>query len=112
MGAGQFAVQMGHFLVGHRGEEDGVLRLEFSGEEFCLDFLNEQSRLELVNQLMSEFFGRNLRLECIRSGESADERIILPGKRREEIQQELLNHPLVHKAVEIFNARLEEVKVK
>ncbi len=96
------------------GEENGIIRVEFGQNDFCLDFLAEPSRVAQIAHLASEFFGKDLKVICQATANSgpASEAVLPPGIKREKIQQELLNHPLVQKAVEIFGARLEEIKIK
>jgi len=96
------------------GEENGVFKIEFAQNDFCLEFLKEPARVSEINHRASEFFGKNLQVICQAKEDAGKplEEVMPLGVRREKIQQELLNHPLIQKAVEIFGARLDEVKVK
>jgi len=96
------------------GEDNNQIRIEFPENDFCLDFLKDQAEVKKLNELASEFFGRSLKVICTGRSDpgKVSEQATPPGVQREKFQQELLNHPLVQKAVEIFSAKLDEVKVK
>ncbi len=94
-------------------EENGSLRIEFPQDDFCLELLKDQGRTGQLNQLAGEFFGRSLKVVCVAQINShKTSEAMPPGRMKEKIQQELMNHPMVQKAVEIFGARLDEIKAK
>ncbi|MFP4349043.1 MAG: DNA polymerase III subunit gamma/tau [Desulfococcaceae bacterium] len=90
-------------------ESEGVLELEVNGNH--LHFNRIQKNQENITTAAGAFFGRDMRL------------VIHPGKTPEKKdlrnqvdeanrkRQEALNHPMVSAALEIFEGKLEEVKL-
>jgi DNA polymerase III subunit gamma/tau len=90
-------------------EREGIIELEVNGNH--LHFNRIQKNQENITAAAGTFFGRDMRL------------VIHPGKtpekkdRRNQVdethrrRQEALNHPMVSAALEIFEGKLEEVKL-
>ena len=99
------------------GQDQQKLKLGFARDDFCLKVLQDPARLNSINQLLSQYFGQAVELSCELVGEekskpNQNQSEYYPGLAREELRKKLLEHPLVQKALEIFEASLEEIKIK
>ena len=96
-----------------QGKENGQVRVEFPKDDFCLQFFKDNARLKEANQCLSEYFGEDLKLICAAGNGPAPDAGTAPAKPgREELKKKLIDHPLLQKTIELFDASLEEVKVK
>ena len=99
------------------GQDQQKLKLGFAQDDFCLKVLQDPDRLNSINQLLSQYFGQAVELSCefseeekLKSTKNQSEHY--PGLAKEELRKKLMEHPLVEKAREIFEASLEEIKIK
>jgi hypothetical protein len=96
-----------------KGKENGQVTVEFSSDDFCFKFFNDNSRLAQVNQCLEEYFGESLRLVCAaRKATEGKPENIPPGVEKEELKKKLLQHPMIEKTIELFDASIDEVKTK
>ena len=88
--------------------EPGALLLEINAADFHIKRLKKQERT--LQKIFSDVTGSAVRLTLkkgVESGGSAPNRAAESNRRREEV----LNHPLVSAAMEIFEGTLEDVKL-
>jgi len=70
-----------------------------------------KKNLAMIESVCRERTGRKVNIEY--SNDAADEKNGANEKKKaDEIRQKLLNHPLVADAVELFNGKIEEIKIK
>lgn len=87
---------------------DGVLEIEVKGNE--LNFNRIQKNQENITAICKEFFGRDIQL-VIHAGKAPEKTLRNRVDEDNRRQQEALNHPMVSAALEIFEGKLEEVKL-
>ena len=89
---------------------DGVLAIEVNGSSFNFKRIKRQDSMKMLADVCSACLGRQVTLSISR-GRSQGSR---DGKKKTEIErlkQEVIDHPLVADAIEIFKGKLVDVKV-
>jgi DNA polymerase-3 subunit gamma/tau len=85
------------------------IEIEINGNDFNIKRVKRPENLRVLTTVCRSFFGREVNL-IITPGRVRD-----PGcskkKRRNQMKQEALNHPLIAQAIEIFNGKLVDVKL-
>ena len=95
-----------------KGKENGKITVAFS-DEFCRKFFNDPSRINEANKCLNEYFAESLSLVCVEKKGREEKPSEAPsGMDKAALRKKLVEHPLLQKAVEIFSATVEEVKVK
>jgi len=97
----------GEFL----GKENGKITIAFKGNDFCMEILESREERERISKFASEYFEEKLSLVCISEKDDNEKKKRAQGIVQEEHRKRLIEHPFVQKALELFNARLEEVKL-
>jgi DNA polymerase III subunit gamma/tau len=93
--------------------QPGLINLEFAADDFCLHMLDDPDRQKQLNKAASEYFGEVLKVQCGAGAQKKNpEAGLAPGLEREGARRKLAEHPLLLQVIEIFDASLEEVKVK
>jgi DNA polymerase-3 subunit gamma/tau len=70
-----------------------------------------KKHLPLIEAVCRELSGRELRI--VFSGEATDAKQAAAARQQaDDIRQQLLNHPLLADAVDIFNGKIEEIKIR
>jgi len=91
------------------GTADQTIRLTLAGNEYSLNMVKKN--LAMVESVCLEQTGCQVHFDF--SGNADHEKNAAAAKMKaNEIRKELLNHPLVADTVEIFNGKIEEIKVK
>jgi len=94
-------------------KEKNKIIMEFPDNDFCRELLKNKEERKEISRLASEYFQENLSLEILPpKAQSGSETQPAPGIEREKQRKKMVEHPLVQKAIELFGAHLEEVKVK
>ncbi len=92
-------------------KEKNKIIMEFKDNDFCLELLKEERKE--ISELASKYFQENLTLEIILPENPSEQKNPpAPGIEREEQKKKMVEHPLVQKAIQLFGAHLEEVKIK
>jgi DNA polymerase-3 subunit gamma/tau len=88
---------------------DGCLELEVKGNAFTLKNIKKQ--VELLESVCSHVLGSQIRIKLV---ENIHESQAKQQKKKEtnRLKQDALNHPLVMEALEIFDGRVIDVKIK
>jgi DNA polymerase-3 subunit gamma/tau len=70
-----------------------------------------KKHLPMIEAVCREHAGRELRIAF--SGEETDAKQAAAARQQaDDIRQQLLNHPLLADAVDIFNGKIEEIKIR
>ena len=70
-----------------------------------------KKNLSMIDAVCREFAGRGIHVD-FSSGDMEAMHAISAKQKADDIRQQLLNHPLVADAVEIFNGTIEEIKIR
>jgi DNA polymerase-3 subunit gamma/tau len=77
--------------------------------EYTINLIKKNQ--DLIADLCREHAGRGIQIEFHRDTDGARHSISTKQK-ADEMRQQLLNHPLVADAVDIFSGKIEEIKIK
>ena len=70
-----------------------------------------KKNLSMIEAVCREQAGRGVRIDF--SGDDAGANQVTSAKQKaNEIRQQLLNHPLVADSIDIFNGKIEEIKIR
>ena len=86
-------------------------RIEIVGSEFAVNMVQRDKNMALLNQVCSQLFGKTVEIVTATGVEAADD----SQKARNQdylLKQKAISHPLVADAVEIFNGRIVDVKIR
>ncbi|MBW2612326.1 MAG: DNA polymerase III subunit gamma/tau [Deltaproteobacteria bacterium] len=87
------------------------LEIEVNGSSFNFNRVNRKDSMKLLEDVCTTYFGRKVTL-VIRAGKSKDNQDNKKKKSEiERLKQEVLDHPLVADAIEIFNGKIVDVKI-
>ena len=86
------------------------LLIEISGNSFNLNMINRGQNPVIIRKACSDFFARKMKVDII----AADTETDLSSKKKEvaRLKSEALSHPLVTDAIDIFEGKLIDVKIK
>lgn len=90
---------------------DEVLEVEVNGSLFNYNRVSKKDSLHMIRDAAKSFFGKDLDV-AVKAGKTVDS----TQKQRKQnetnqLKQDLLSHPLVADAIEIFDGRLVDVKI-
>lgn len=92
-------------------QADGSLEIEVVGNGFHVNMIKRKKNIDILQKVIAGYFGQRKKLTIIGrliSDSSSQEKREMENKRK----QEVLNHPLVADAIEIFNGKLVDVKIR
>jgi len=95
-----------------KGKDAGKVVVEFADGDFCLEFFRDHSRLDQAGKNLTEYFGEKLELVCEAGKVGEESRRPRPAADKNELRKQLLSHPTLEKTLELFDASIDEVKVK
>jgi len=87
------------------------IELDFNGHEFDYEMVKEKESFALLNRLVREVFGKQLKISLKVGGKEHRRQQRGKTSRQRQQQQKALKHPLVTEALEIFGGEIIEVKV-
>jgi len=90
---------------------DGSLEIEVNGNGFNINMIKRKKNMAILSKVVSEYFGNEKKITV--TGQ------LIPGSPNQEKKdmenrqkQDALNHPLVADAIEIFNGKVIDVKIR
>ena len=90
---------------------DGALEIEVNGNGFNINMIKRKKNMAILDKVVSDYFGKEKKITV--TGR------LIPGSQNHEKKevenrqkQEALNHPLVADAIEIFNGKIIDVKIR
>ena len=93
------------------GIRDNVLEIEVNGSVFNLNRMKKRDSIHILKETASDFFGRRMDV-IIKAGKKMKNN---NGRQEHEkanrLKREILSHPLVADAIEIFNGKLVDVDI-
>ena len=103
------AAAMGHSIL--KSMDAGSIEIEINGNDFNYKLIQRPKNLARLKALCADYFGRELDIK-IAPGSAAKATGQTAKKRRDQLKQDALQHPLVSDTVEIFEGRILDVKLK
>jgi DNA polymerase-3 subunit gamma/tau len=89
-----------------------TLEIEVNGSIFNEQRMRSKENIKILENITKSFFGRNMKVVLLagtnKNGKPKRERIDAANR----LKQELLQHPLVADAIDIFNGRLVDIKTE
>ncbi|MEK6195753.1 MAG: hypothetical protein N2F24_16180, partial [Deltaproteobacteria bacterium] len=93
------------------GFSDGNLDVEVNGSSFNFKRIKRKDSMQILEDVCSTYLGRKVTLS-IRTGNKKDSQEKAKKKTESErLKQEMLDHPLVAEAIQIFDGKIVDVKV-
>ncbi len=92
-------------------QADGSLEIEVIGNGFHVNMIKRKKNMDILQKVITGYFGQEKRLTITSRAipeSSNQEKREMENRRK----QEVLNHPLVADAIEIFNGKLVDVKIR
>jgi len=90
---------------------DGALEIEVNGNGFNINMIKRKKNMAILYKVVSDYFGKDKKITVtgrVISGSHNHEKKDMENRQK----QEALNHPLVADAIEIFNGKVIDVKIR
>ena len=91
---------------------DDHIEIEVRDNGFTLNMLQREKNKTALNEICTAYFGQAKNVMLMSSSEPDDERPKKKSQNDHLIKQKALSHPLVADAIEIFNGKLIDVKIR
>jgi DNA polymerase-3 subunit gamma/tau len=93
------------------GLEDDRLEIEVNGSVFNLNRMKKKDSLKILKEISSDFFGRKMDVKVRAGKEMKNSNGRQDQEKASRLKRDLLSHPLVADAIEIFNGKLVNIDV-
>lgn len=90
---------------------DGALEIEVNGNGFNINMIKRKKNMAILHKVVSDYFGKDKKITVtgrLVSSSHNHEKKDMENRQK----QEALNHPLVADAIEIFNGKVIDVKIR
>ena len=90
---------------------DGALEIEVNGNGFNINMIKRKKNMAILYKVVSDYFGKEKKITVtgrLMSSSHNHEKKDMENRQK----QEALNHPLVADAIEIFNGKVIDVKIR
>jgi DNA polymerase-3 subunit gamma/tau len=88
------------------------VEIEVSDNGFTLNMLQREKNKTALKKIFAAYFGEEKDITLTSSSEPGDERPKKKIQNKHLLKQKALGHPLVADAIEIFNGKLIDVKIR
>jgi DNA polymerase-3 subunit gamma/tau len=88
------------------------IEIEVCGNDFTLNMLQRKKNMAALKKICTDYFGKEMAVSLTTNPEAADQNRKKKSQNDNLLKQKAIRHPLVADAIEIFNGKLIDIKIR